>query len=142
MGALLCYPTLAQIRLLEITAIAVENASNRPGRSGAREGKLAGAFIGRVRGGLHPLERRDRGREVVQNERLPLFRILESTLRQECRNYGEQGVDGLRDESSRQGHSPNRTHGNLVHRILPRRSRRPAWEAMRIRALQHRGGSS
>ncbi|MGI0129364.1 MAG: IS481 family transposase [Thermoplasmata archaeon] len=69
-----------------------------------------------------------------------VFGISESTLRRWCRNYREEGVEGLRDESRRPRRSPNRTHGNLVNRILQLRRRHPAWGAMRIHALLRRRG--
>jgi hypothetical protein len=49
-------------------------------------------------------------------------------------------VEGLRDESRRPHHSPNRTHGYLVNRILQLRRRHPAWGALRIHAFLARRG--
>jgi putative transposase len=69
-----------------------------------------------------------------------VFGISEATLRRWCRNYREEGVDGLRHESRRPHHSPNRIHGNLVNRILQLRRRHPAWGAMRIHAVLRRRG--
>ena len=69
-----------------------------------------------------------------------VFGISEATLRRWCRNYREEGVEGLRDESRRPHHSPNRIHGNLVNRILQLRRKHPAWGAMRIHALLARRG--
>lgn len=61
--------------------------------------------------------------------------VSERTLRYWCRNYREEGVEGLREESRRPRHSPNRIHGNLVNRILQLRRKHPAWGALRIHAL-------
>ena len=69
-----------------------------------------------------------------------VFGISESTLRRWCRNYREEGVEGLRHDSRRPHRSPNRTHGNLVNRILQLRRRHPAWGAMRIHAILTRRG--
>lgn len=69
-----------------------------------------------------------------------VFGISEATLRRWCRNHREEGVEGLRDESRRPHHSPNRTHGNLVNRILQLRRRHPSWGAARIHALLRRRG--
>lgn len=46
----------------------------------------------------------------------------------------------MRYESRRPHHSPNRVHGNLVHRILQLRRKHPSWGAMRIHALLARRG--
>jgi len=59
------------------------------------------------------LERGTRTAEICR-----VFGISEATLRRWCRNYREEGVEGLRYESRRPHHSPNRIHGNLVNRIL------------------------
>jgi hypothetical protein len=64
-----------------------------------------------------------------------MFGISGATLRRWCRNYREDGVEGLRYESRRPHHSPNRVHGNLVNRILQLRRKHPSWGAMRIHAL-------
>lgn len=69
-----------------------------------------------------------------------VFGISESTLRRWCRNYREEGVEGLRYESRRPHHSPHRTHGNLVNRILQLRRKHPSWGAMRIHAILRRRG--
>jgi putative transposase len=81
------------------------------------------------------LERGTRTADVCR-----VFGISEATLRRWCRNYREEGVEGLRDESRRPHHSPNRIHGNLVNRILQLRRKHPAWGAMRIHALLSRRG--
>ena len=69
-----------------------------------------------------------------------VFGISEATLRRWCRNYREEGVEGLRYESRRPHRSPNRIHGNLVNRILQLRRRHPAWGALRIHAILRRRG--
>jgi putative transposase len=69
-----------------------------------------------------------------------VFGISESTLRRWCRNYREEGVEGLRHDSRRPHRSPNRIHGNLVNRILQLRRRHPAWGALRIHAILSRRG--
>lgn len=69
-----------------------------------------------------------------------VFGISESTFRRWCRKYREEGVEGLRHDSRRPHHSPNRIHGNLVDRILRLRRRHPAWGAMRIHAILGRRG--
>ena len=77
---------------------------------------------------------------VRSAELCELFGISERTLRYWCRNYREEGVEGLRDESRRPHRSPNRIHGNLVNRILQLRRRHPAWGALRIHAILRRRG--
>lgn len=69
-----------------------------------------------------------------------VFGISEATLRRWCRNYREEGVEGLRYESRRPHHSPNRIHGNLVNRILQLRRKHPSWGALRIHATLARRG--
>jgi putative transposase len=69
-----------------------------------------------------------------------LFGISPRTLKRWCHNYREDGVEGLRYESRRPHHSPNRIHGNLVNRVLLLRRRHPAWGAMRIHAILSRRG--
>jgi transposase InsO family protein len=69
-----------------------------------------------------------------------VFGISDRTLRRWCRNYREEGVDGLRDDSRRPHRSPNRIHGNLANRILQLRRSHPAWGALRIHALLTRRG--
>ncbi len=69
-----------------------------------------------------------------------LFGISERTLRYWCRNYREEGIEGLRADSRRPHRSPNRIHGNLVNRILQLRRRHPAWGALRIHAILRRRG--
>jgi putative transposase len=81
------------------------------------------------------LEKGVRTAEICQ-----LFGISERTLRYWCRNYREEGVEGLRDDSRRPHHSPNRVHGNLVNRILQLRRKHPAWGALRIHAILRRRG--
>jgi putative transposase len=81
------------------------------------------------------LERGVRSAEICK-----VYGISERTLRYWCRNYREQGVEGLRDESRRPHHSPNRIHGNLANRILQLRRRNPAWGALRIHAVLGRRG--
>jgi transposase len=81
------------------------------------------------------LEKGVRAAEISQ-----LFGISERTLRYWCRNYREEGVEGLRDDSRRPHHSPNRIHGNLVNRILQLRRKHPAWGALRIHAILRRRG--
>ena len=49
-------------------------------------------------------------------------------------------MEGLRYESRRPHHSPSRTHGNLVNRILQPRRRHPSWGALRIHAILRRRG--
>jgi transposase InsO family protein len=49
-------------------------------------------------------------------------------------------VEGLRYDSRRPHHSPNRIHGNLANRILQLRRGHPAWGALRIHALLTRRG--
>ncbi|MCI4351242.1 MAG: helix-turn-helix domain-containing protein [Thermoplasmata archaeon] len=75
------------------------------------------------------LERGTRTAEVCR-----VFGISEATLRRWCRNYREEGVEGLRYKSRRPHLSPNRIHGNIANRILQLRRRHPSWEAMRIYA--------
>ena len=67
-----------------------------------------------------------------------IFGISDRTLRRWCRYYREEGVEGLRNESRRPHHSPNRIHGNLVNQILHLRRQHPAWGALRIHALLRR----
>ncbi len=81
------------------------------------------------------LEKGVRTAEICQ-----IFGISARTLRNWCRNYREEGVEGLRDESRRPHHSPNRIHGNLVNRILQLRREHPAWGALRIHAILGRRG--
>lgn len=81
------------------------------------------------------LEQGVRAEEISQ-----LFGISERTLRYWCQNYREEGVEGLRDESRRPHHSPNRIHGNLVNRILQLRRKHPARGALRIHAVLRRRG--
>ncbi len=81
------------------------------------------------------LEKGVRPAEICQ-----LFGISERTLRNWCRNYREEAVERLRDESRRLHHSPNRIHGNLANRILQLRRNHPAWGALRIHALLTRHG--
>ena len=69
------------------------------------------------------LEKGARTAEIYQ-----LVGISERTLRNCCRNYREEGAEGLRDESRRPLRSPNRFHGNLVNRILKLRRRHPPCE--------------
>ena len=69
------------------------------------------------------LEKGVRAAEISQ-----LFGISERTLRYWCRNYREEGVEGLRDVSRRPRRSPNRIHGNLVNRILQLRRKHPPGE--------------
>ncbi len=77
---------------------------------------------------------------VRTSEVCQVFGISGSTLRRWCRNYREEGVEGLRDDSRRPHHSPNRIHGNLANRILQLRRGHPAWGALRIHALLTRRG--
>lgn len=77
---------------------------------------------------------------VRSSEVCKVFGISESTLRRWCRNYREEGVEGLRYDSRRPHHSPNRIHGNLANRILQLRRGHPAWGALRIHALLTRRG--
>lgn len=81
------------------------------------------------------LEKGIRSRDICK-----LFGISERTLRYWCRNYREEGVEGLRDESRRPRRSPRRIHGNLANRILQLRRNHPAWGALRIHALLTRRG--
>lgn len=81
-------------------------------------------------------------RGVRSSEICTVFGISESTLRRWCRNYREEGVEGLRDESRRPHRSPNRIHGNLANRILQVRRQHPAWGALRIHAVLRRKGTS
>jgi putative transposase len=81
------------------------------------------------------LERGVRSSDICQ-----VFGISERSLRYWCRNYREHGVEGLRNDSRRPHHSPNRIHGNLANRILQLRRRHPAWGAMRIHAILTRRG--
>lgn len=69
-----------------------------------------------------------------------VFGIFEATLRRWCRNYREEGVEGLRYESRRPHYSPNRIHGNLVNRILQLTRKHPAWGPLRIHATLARRG--
>lgn len=69
-----------------------------------------------------------------------VFGISERTLRRWCRNYREEGVEGLRPDSRRPHKSPHRIHGNLANRILQLRRRHPAWGAQRIHAILARRG--
>lgn len=77
---------------------------------------------------------------VRSTEICKVYGISERTLRYWSRNYRENGVEGLRDESRRPHHSPNRIHGNLANRILQLRRRNPAWGALRIHAILTRRG--
>jgi len=79
-------------------------------------------------------------RGVRSTDICKIFGISESTLRRWCRNYREEGVEGLRYESRRPHRSPNRVHGNLVNRLLQLRRQHPAWGAMRIHAVLSRRG--
>ena len=81
------------------------------------------------------LERGVRAADVCE-----LFGISPRTLKRWCHNYREEGVEGLRYESRRPHRSPNRVHGNLVHRVLQLRRKHPAWGAMRIHAVLARRG--
>lgn len=81
------------------------------------------------------LERGIRSAEICE-----IFGISERTLRRWCRYFREEGVGGLRNESRRPNRSPNRTHGNLVNRILSLRRQHPAWGALRVHALLRRRG--
>jgi putative transposase len=81
------------------------------------------------------LERGVRSAEICR-----IFGVSERTLRRWCRYYREEGVAGLRNESRRPLHNPNRTHGNLVNRILVLRRQHPSWGALRIHALLRRRG--
>jgi putative transposase len=78
---------------------------------------------------------------VRSSEVCRVFGISESTLRRWCRNYREEGVEGLRYDSRRPHHSPNRIHGSLANRILQLRRTHPAWGALRIHALLTRRGA-
>ena len=80
----------------------------------------------------------DRG--VRATDACRLFGISPRTLKRSGHNYREDGVEGLRYESRRPLHCPNRIHGNFVNRILQRRRRHPAWCALRIHALLRRQG--
>jgi len=81
------------------------------------------------------LEKGIRSRDICK-----VFGISERTLRYWCRNYREEGVEGLRDESRRPRRSPRRIHGNLANSILQLRRNHPAWGALRIHALLTRRG--
>ena len=81
------------------------------------------------------LERGVRAAEICR-----IFGVSDRTLRRWCRYYREEGIEGLRNESRRPHHSPNRIHGNLVNRILHLRRQHPAWGALRIHALLRRRG--
>jgi transposase InsO family protein len=81
------------------------------------------------------LEKGIRAREICK-----LFGISERTRRSRCRNYREEGVEGLWDEPHRPRRSPRRFHGNLAHHILPLKRIHPAWGALRIHALLTRRG--
>ena len=81
------------------------------------------------------LERGNRSSDICR-----VFGISERTLRYWCRNYREYGVEGLRNESRRPRHNPNRIHGNLANRILQLRRGHPAWGALRIHAVLARRG--
>jgi putative transposase len=81
------------------------------------------------------LERGVRSAEICR-----VFGISERTLRRWCRNYREEGVEGLRYDSRRPHRSPRRIHGNLVNRILHLRRQHPAWGALRIHAILVRKG--
>jgi putative transposase len=87
----------------------------------------------RLRAVQQHLERGVRSSEICR-----IFGVSDRTLRRWCRYYREEGVEGLRNESRRPHHSPNRTHGNLVNRILQLRRQHPAWGALRIHALLRR----
>lgn len=66
--------------------------------------------------------------------------ITDRTVRRWCRNYREEGVEGLRDESRRPRRSPRRVHDNLANRIRQLRRSHPAGGALRIHALLTRRG--
>ena len=89
----------------------------------------------RLRAVKQHVERGVRSAEICR-----IFGISERTLRRWCRSYREEGVGGLRDDSRRPHRSPNRTHGNLVNRILSLRRQHPAWGALRIHAILRRRG--
>lgn len=66
--------------------------------------------------------------------------ITDRTLRRRCRNYREEGVEGLRGESRRPRRSPRRVHDNLANRIRQLRRSHLAGGALRIHALLTRRG--